>query len=106
MRQISVDLPDLIVSDIAMPGEDGYSLIRRIRKLPRDRGGAIPAVALTACARQEDRTRALLAGYQSHLAKPVVPMELIANIAALTQRTRARDGDGNGDPSASQPSPQ
>jgi PAS domain S-box-containing protein len=91
MRQINADPPDLIVSDIAMPGEDGYSLIRRIRKLPLDRGGAVPAVALTAYARNEDRTRALLAGYQSHLAKPVVPMELIANIAALTQRTRAAD---------------
>jgi PAS domain S-box-containing protein len=91
MRQITADPPDLIVSDIAMPREDGYSLIRRIRKLPPNRGGAVPAVALTAYARNEDRTRALLAGYQSHLAKPVVPMELIANIAALTQRTRAAD---------------
>jgi CheY-like chemotaxis protein len=91
MRQIHADPPDLIVSDIAMPGEDGYSLIRRIRKLPPDRGGAVPAVALTAYARNEDRTRALLAGYQSHLSKPVVPMELIANIAALTQRARAAD---------------
>jgi CheY-like chemotaxis protein len=74
---------DVLLSDIAMPGEDGFSLIRRIRQLPRERGGRIPAVALTAYARLEDRTRALRAGFTSHVAKPVEPSELLAVLASL-----------------------
>jgi PAS domain S-box-containing protein len=82
--------PDLLVSDIGMPGVDGYELIRRVRSLAADRGGRIPAVALTAFARSSDRTRALLAGYDSHLAKPIEPAELLAVVAALSDRqTRA-----------------
>jgi CheY-like chemotaxis protein len=82
--------PDLLVSDIGMPGVDGYELIRRVRSLAADRGGRMPAVALTAFARSSDRTRALLAGYDSHLAKPIEPAELLAVVAALSDRqTRA-----------------
>ncbi len=77
------DAPEVLVSDIAMPGEDGYSLIRRLRSLPPERGGQVPALALTAYARPEDRERALEAGYQRHLAKPVVPDQLIAAVADL-----------------------
>jgi signal transduction histidine kinase len=77
---------DAILSDIAMPGEDGLSLIRRIRDLPRDEGGRTPAVALTAYARLEDRTRALRAGFDSHVAKPVDPSELLAVLASITNR--------------------
>jgi len=79
--------PDVLVSDIGMPGESGYVLIRQIRALPVQAGGATPAVALTAYARTEDRTQAILAGFQHHVAKPVEPAELIAMVASLTQRS-------------------
>ena len=78
--------PDIIVSDIGMPGEDGYSLIRNVRsKEARERQGWTPAIALTAHARVEDRLRALSAGYQSHIGKPVEPTELVALIASLVR---------------------
>jgi CheY-like chemotaxis protein len=77
---------DAVISDIAMPVEDGLSLIRRIRQLQREEGGRIPAVALTAYARLEDRTRALRAGFDSHVAKPVDPSELVAVLASITAR--------------------
>jgi CheY-like chemotaxis protein len=75
--------PDVLMSDIGIPGEDGYSLIRKVRALSPEQGGKIPAVALTAYAREEDRMRALLAGYQVHVAKPVNPAELIATLSGL-----------------------
>jgi CheY-like chemotaxis protein len=75
--------PDLVISDIAMPIEDGYSLIRRVRELAPDRGGKIPAIALTAYAREEDRVLALNAGFQMHLSKPVEPDELLEAIKVL-----------------------
>jgi CheY-like chemotaxis protein len=78
--------PDVLVSDIGLPEEDGYSLMRRIRALPRERGGGIPAAALTAYARTEDRMQALLAGFQIHVPKPVQPAELIAVVASLAAR--------------------
>jgi PAS domain S-box-containing protein len=80
--------PDLLLSDIEMPGEDGYSLIRKVRLLGGDTSG-VPAVALTAHTRVEDRNRALSSGFQSHLAKPVNPSELIAVIARLARKSRA-----------------
>ena len=70
-----------------MPGEDGYSLIRTIRAQSPDRGGAIPAAAMTALARPEDRRRALLAGFHTHVAKPVDVVELVAVVASLAGRT-------------------
>ncbi len=75
--------PDVLVSDIAMPGENGYSLISKVRALPTEEGGAIPGVALTALARVEDRIRALETGFQMYVTKPVEPVELIAAIADL-----------------------
>jgi PAS domain S-box-containing protein len=75
--------PAVVVSDIGMPGGDGYSLIRRLRALEGDCAGAIPAVALTAYAREEDRTQALACGFQAHLAKPIEPGELTAVISRL-----------------------
>jgi len=78
---------DVLISDIGMPDEDGYTLLRRVRTLEKERGGKIPAVALTAYARTEDRRAALLAGFQFHIAKPVEPGELIAVIANLAGRT-------------------
>jgi len=78
--------PDVLMSDIGMPGEDGYSLINKVRSLPADRGGHTPAAAFTAYAREEDRNRALAAGYQMHIAKPVTSSELVAMIAHLAGR--------------------
>jgi len=78
--------PDMILSDIGMPGEDGYEFIRKVRALPADQGGRTPAAALTAFARAEDRTRALRAGYQTHVSKPVEPTELTAVVASLAAR--------------------
>ena len=78
--------PDVLVSDIGMPQEDGYTFIGQVRKLGPDRGGRTAAVALSALARPEDRTRALRAGYQMHLSKPVDPSELTAVIASLAKR--------------------
>ena len=75
--------PDVLVSDVGMPNEDGYSLIRRVRALAPEHGGRTPAIALTAYARAEDRVRALVAGFQHHLSKPIEPMELIAVVASL-----------------------
>jgi CheY-like chemotaxis protein len=80
--------PDLLLSDIEMPGEDGYSLIRKVRSLGVEQGGQVPAVALTAHARLEDRVRALSAGFQSHIAKPVNADELVAVIRTLARRSR------------------
>ena len=78
--------PHVLISDIGMPGNDGYSLIRQVRALPADRGGTVPAAALTAYARSEDRVKALAAGYQTHVTKPVDPSELIAVVASLAGR--------------------
>ena len=86
LEAIGREQPDVLLSDIEMPGEDGHSLIRKVRELPADRGGDIPAAALTAYARGEDRQKALLAGFQVHVSKPVQPDELAAVIAELAGR--------------------
>jgi PAS domain S-box-containing protein len=78
--------PDVLVSDIAMPETDGYELLRQVRALGEGRGGKLPAVALTAFARPEDRTRALRAGFLGHVAKPVGSAELVASVAAVARR--------------------
>jgi PAS domain S-box-containing protein len=78
--------PDVLIADIGMPVEDGYGLIRKIRKLPKKKGGHTPALALTAYARTEDRVRALSEGYQVHLAKPVDRFELAAVVSSLGHR--------------------
>ncbi len=78
--------PDVLLSDIEMPAENGYDLISRVRALAPEEGGNTPAAALTAYARVEDRTRALRAGFQTHLPKPVEPAELVAVVANLAGR--------------------
>jgi len=83
---IGLEPPDVIVSDIGMPEEDGYAFIAKLRALPRESGGRIPAVALTAYARAEDRRKALMAGFQNHAAKPVEPQELVMVVANLAGR--------------------
>jgi CheY-like chemotaxis protein len=75
--------PAVIVSDIGMPGRDGYDLLRSVRALPASRGGKIPMIALTAFVSAEDRDRALSEGFQEHLSKPVEGARLIAAVAAL-----------------------
>jgi PAS domain S-box-containing protein len=81
--------PDVMVCDIALPGEDGYSLLARVRALDAEQGGLVPAVALTAYAQSDDRSRALAAGYQVHLAKPVDAGELVAVVARMAARHRS-----------------
>jgi PAS domain S-box-containing protein len=88
--------PDVLVSDIGMPGQDGYELIREVRALNTNQGGSIPAIALTAYARSEDRLKALRSGFQTHIAKPVEPAELAAVVASLVrshggQETKPRE---------------
>jgi PAS domain S-box-containing protein len=78
--------PDILISDLGMPDEDGYSLIEKIRALPSERGGDIPAAALTAYARAEDRMRVLRSGFQFHLPKPVDSAELVTVVASLAGR--------------------
>ena len=81
---------DVLVSDIAMPDEDGYSLIRQVRSREAEGGGGIPALALTAYARIEDRMSAIDAGYQQHAIKPIEPAELAAAVATLAGRPDGR----------------
>ncbi|HYJ11364.1 MAG TPA: ATP-binding protein, partial [Polyangiaceae bacterium] len=84
-RMAAAEPPSVLLSDIGMPGEDGYDLIRKIRTLPRGRGGDIPAAAISAFARAEDRRRMLNAGYSIHLPKPVEPAELVAVVSTLSR---------------------
>lgn len=76
--------PNVIVSDIGMPDEDGYDLIRRIRGLPEEQGGGLPAIAVTGYSSGQDRVRALAAGFQVHVSKPVDPAALVAAISAVS----------------------
>jgi PAS domain S-box-containing protein len=82
--------PDILISDIGLPDTDGYELMQRMRQAEGPRGSKVPAIALTAYARAEDRTRALRAGYQAHLAKPVEPAELLVTIASFAGLVDAR----------------
>jgi CheY-like chemotaxis protein len=77
--------PEILISDIQMPGIDGYALMRMVRKLDPDRGRNIPAIALTAHSRAEDRIRALAAGFQIHVAKPFDPDELLAVVESVAK---------------------
>jgi CheY-like chemotaxis protein len=90
LERILAEPPDVLVSDIGMPGEDGYALIKSVRALGTARGGDIPAIALTAYARSEDRIRAVAAGFQLHVTKPVEPVELITMVASAAGRIAAK----------------
>jgi PAS domain S-box-containing protein len=89
LRIVQAERPGVIVSDIGMPEEDGYSLIRKVRALPPSEGGNTPAIALTAYARTEERTKTLVAGFNMHVPKPVEPAELLAVLASLTAVLRS-----------------
>jgi CheY-like chemotaxis protein len=78
--------PDVLVSDIAMPDRDGHELMRSVRALPLEDGGRTPALALTAFARPEDRTRTLTAGFNMYASKPFDPVELVISVASLAGR--------------------
>jgi CheY-like chemotaxis protein len=91
MRCLAREVPDVLVSDVGMPGESGFDLIRRVRALPTDAGGRIPAAALTAYTRGQDRSAALDAGFALHIPKPVEAEELCAAVAMLARR---RDDTG------------
>jgi CheY-like chemotaxis protein len=82
--------PDVLVSDVRLPDEDGYTLIREVRARDGQRARPLPAIALTAYPRVEDRARALDAGYHVHVPKPVEPAELVSVIATLAGRAPAR----------------
>jgi signal transduction histidine kinase/CheY-like chemotaxis protein len=86
------DKPAVLLSDIGMPEMDGYELLKKIRALGDEQGGQLPAVALTAFARSEDRTRALLSGFAAHITKPVEPTELAVTIASVAGRIHQTDG--------------
>jgi signal transduction histidine kinase/ActR/RegA family two-component response regulator len=107
LQMLDVWKPDVLISDIAMPEEDGYVLIRKIRARGIDQSGNVPAAALTAYATTEDRVSILAAGFQMYLAKPAEPSELIAVVASLAARRR-RDGNGSpvpGSPPDAEPPP-
>ncbi len=88
VERLQTTLPDVLLSDIAMPGEDGFAFIRRVRTLPPERGGRVPAAALTAYASPHERTAALQAGFDRHVPKPVDPPELLSVIAELAALRR------------------
>jgi CheY-like chemotaxis protein len=90
LQRIDAFLPDVLVSDLGMPVEDGYSLLRRLRERPPERGGTLPAIAVSAYAREEDRIRASAAGFQVHLAKPFKPSELVSAVARLHSEAQTR----------------
>jgi PAS domain S-box-containing protein len=87
LELVQKERPHLLVSDVGMPDVDGYELLRQVRALGEAQGGKLPAIALTAFARSEDRTRALRAGFLVHVSKPVEPSELVATVASVTGRT-------------------
>jgi signal transduction histidine kinase/CheY-like chemotaxis protein len=86
LEAIAQSHPDVLISDLGMPGEDGYDLIAKVRALPAERGGQIPAAALTAYVRAEDRVKVLRSGFQLHVPKPLEPNELVAVVANLAGR--------------------
>ena len=90
MKILEADVPDVLVADLGMPHVDGFQFIDRVRRHQNPRVQAVPAAALTAYARSEDRTKALASGFQIHLAKPIDPAELVATVAALARRFGAR----------------
>jgi len=96
LQMLDVWKPDVLISDIAMPDEDGYVLIKKIRARSAEHGGDLPAAALTAYATTEDRVSMLAAGFQMYLSKPADPGELIGVVASLAARPRGAPGANGG----------
>jgi CheY-like chemotaxis protein len=86
LESLERERPNVVLSDIEMPGEDGYALIRKVRALPPDRGGQTPAAALTGLGTPADRARALQAGFQDHVAKPIDARQLVRIVTTLAAR--------------------
>jgi len=86
LEALAAAVPDVLISDIAMPDEDGYSFLRKVRNLPAERGGGIPAIALTGYAGARDKTDTFAAGYQAHISKPIEPTDLMTVIMGLVGR--------------------
>jgi len=104
LAQLDVEVPDVIVADLGMPTLDGFGFIDRVRRHSNLRVREVPAAALTAYARSEDRVKALRAGFQIHLAKPIDPAELVTTIAALATRYPTREpSTAKEDPSPGSP---
>jgi len=99
LTKLLPDAPDVVVTDLGMPQMDGFTFIQRLRQHSSPRVREIPAAALTAYARSEDRMRALRAGFQIHLAKPIDPAELVTTVASLAKRIVVKDPDRTSDPS-------
>ncbi len=87
LEAIAQFMPNILISEILLPDRDGYSLIHQIRTLPPQKGGLIPAIALTVCAKYQDRVLALESGFQTHIAKPLEPSELVAAVAKLARKS-------------------
>jgi signal transduction histidine kinase/CheY-like chemotaxis protein len=94
LRALALGAPDVLLSEVELAGETGLSLLRKVRSLPPEQGGRVPAAAISTFSRTEDRVQALLAGFQIHLAKPVQPAELLAVVASLARK----DGHDSGEP--------
>jgi signal transduction histidine kinase/ActR/RegA family two-component response regulator len=103
LQMLNAAPADILLSDIGMPDMDGYELISAVRALPTADRANIAAAALTAFARSQDRTRALLAGFQAHITKPVDPAELVAVVASLTRRTGKTPDSADGKPGNHEP---
>jgi CheY-like chemotaxis protein len=91
-RKLERRAPDVLIVDIAMPIEDGHSLLAGVRGLSAEKGGQIPAIALTSYASPRDRARTLESGFQVHMSKPVLPSELVKVILRLLERLPVRPG--------------
>ncbi|HXI31726.1 MAG TPA: ATP-binding protein, partial [Vicinamibacterales bacterium] len=91
LRVLKKSVPDVLVSDVGMPGVDGHALIRQVRGLPESEGGQIPAVALTAYATSGDSAKAIAAGFTRHVTKPIVPSEIVEIVAMLAEPRRSPD---------------
>jgi len=89
MTALALEVPDILISDIGMPGEDGYELIRRVRLLPAEGGGRLPSIAVSAYATDEHRRKVISSGFQRHLEKPVSPGELVSEVARLAVSSSA-----------------
>jgi CheY-like chemotaxis protein len=89
LRALERERPHVLLADVGMPGEDGYTFLRRVRALHPDKGGLTPAIAITAYAGARERSQD--AGFQAHLAKPIDPAELARVVAGLTRRTVRRE---------------
>lgn len=97
LDELEREVPDVLVTDLGMPGVDGLALIQRVRQSANPRVQAVPALALTAYARSEDRVAALASGFQMHVAKPADPTELVVAVSSLARRAaQGRDKEGLG----------